>query len=64
MLFSNYKFARVLLGGYWELWYCDHPVCSEIWFNTTNERRYYPSPLCRSNAIKIEDYRPKNNDRT
>jgi len=61
----NFKFVRRLLGGHWELWWVDVPVCEMVWHREaectyekeggdTWENR--PTPLCKGTA-KCEDYR-------
>jgi len=54
--FSNYKWYRKWYGGCWELWWVD-VVHSKIWHN--GNLNYWfgrPSPLCRGELIKREDY--------
>lgn len=49
-LFSGYKWWRKLVGGRWERWYVDHPVCSDVWHWVGNENiepKDRPTAMCR-----------------
>ena len=56
--FSEYQCCRKFVGGRWELWYIDYPVCSELWFCKKElDSYYYQRPgLSRGKIIKVEDY--------
>ena len=56
--FSNYRWARKLIGGHWERHWVDFPVCSDIWHKVdkcgkVTGRR--PTAICRG-APTCEDY--------
>ena len=56
--FSNYKWCRRYLGGYWECWYID--IChSEIWFSVNQKfifERYGFRPGCGFGVPYCEYY--------
>lgn len=69
--FGDWQWVRKLLGGRWELWYLDAPICSALWFRVrhrfevhTPEGRYgftitsssHPHPLARGNPIAFEEW--------
>lgn len=68
VFFSRFRWARRLLGGKWELWYVDHPVCADVWHPvnhwSTDELIYpkngglpwfdRPTPLCRGGCVREE----------
>lgn len=59
--FPYFRWARRLLGGHWELWWVDFPVCSYVWHRVnscTTETGKPPSGLCRG-GYECEDYRSK-----
>lgn len=54
---GDYAWGRRLLGGRWERWWVDSPVCGDIWHWRTRERTSWegrPSPLCRGTPIVEE----------
>jgi len=57
-LFSGFRWARRLVGGKWELWWVDAPVCAEVWhdveeWSSRTGRR--PTCLCRGTP-RCEEY--------
>ncbi len=57
-LFDQYEWARKRLGGHWERWYVDHPVCSDIWHSVdtcTKKSGKRPTPICRGTP-ECKDY--------
>lgn len=47
---ERFASIRRLLGGHWERWYVDHPVCAEVWHHVpacTTRTGARPSGLCR-----------------
>ena len=54
--FSGFRWFRKWWGGRWELWYVDHPVCSDIWhWREQQPRSDRPNGLCRGRPV-VEDY--------
>lgn len=55
-----FKWYRRLVGGNWEKWYVDYPVCADVWHHDSEgSLRAWngkPSPLCRGNPQKMEWY--------
>ena len=48
--FSNFKLARKYIGGHWEQYYVDHPICSDVWHKVDNcslDSGVRPNSLCR-----------------
>jgi hypothetical protein len=39
--FDRFQWYRKLAGGKWELWYVDHPVCSDIWHDVKHFTHEY-----------------------
>jgi len=65
-LFSDFKWARKLVGGRWEKWYVDHPVCIEVWHHESDGLSCSimgmeinkPTPLCMGIPL-VEIYENK-----
>jgi len=51
---GQFYLGRRLLGGRWERWWVDMPVCAEIWHSVspTAVRSFRPSALCRGNPVR------------
>jgi len=61
--FSNKKFIRKFIGGYWECWYIDICHC-DIWFNISKEQLCdfrpgcgHGTPYCEYYPIGFFDYK-------
>jgi hypothetical protein len=62
ILFSEYRWYRKILGGRWERWVVDWPVCSTMWFEINCEVQDLltykgygrPSALCRGPIVDME----------
>lgn len=55
------RIVRRLLGGHWERWWVDHPVCSDVWHwvpecHVQNGNR--PSAICRGRPVCEDHGRP------
>lgn len=55
-VFGTARLTRWVLGGRWELWYVDWPVCAEVWHIVDDDAPpgSRPTPLCRGRVIAIE----------
>ncbi len=65
LFFPYFRWTRRIVGGHWELWYVDFPVCSYIWHHVercSKETGDRPSGLCRGNC-ECEDHDPTGNER-
>lgn len=57
---TNQQWARRYIGGRWECWYLDYPVCSMYWYQWDSRSGggvlgYRRPPLGRGTPI-VEDY--------
>lgn len=52
----NLKPVRRFIGGCWELWWVDSPVCAEVWHRTICCPEGRPNHLCHGRVIKREIY--------
>lgn len=60
----NIKLYRKIVGGNWERWYVDSPICGYVWFHSSEcELTKFggrPSVLCRGCPEIVEWYEIKN----
>ncbi len=58
ILFARFQWFRRWIGGRWELWWVDHPVCAEVWHwrDLGDNLENPPTCICRGVPL-IEDYR-------
>ncbi len=54
--FGRWRWFRRWVGGRWERWLIDVPVCSAIWF-FQDDLKTHPPPLGRGTPL-IEHHRP------
>jgi hypothetical protein len=51
---TNYQWFRRFVGGKWELWWVDSPVCSYVWHDVLEFSRVCGErpPLCRGTVTE------------
>jgi hypothetical protein len=52
---SKFQMYRRWIGGHWEAWWIDFPICSTIWIYCNHG--YKPGGIC--SLEHCEDYSPK-----
>ncbi len=58
LLFGGYQWFRRWIGGRWELWWVDQPVCAQVWHYGDPEDDFTQRPTCICRGVPtIEDYR-------
>lgn len=56
--FGRFQWFRRRVGGRWERWWVDHPVCNPVWHYRDPEDDLTQRPTCICRGIPtIEDYR-------
>lgn len=62
--FTNIKLYRKMVGGNWERWWVDSPICGSVWFHSSEcnltEFNGRPCRLCRGCPEIVEWYEIKN----